>query len=193
MDMWKPYAKAVRLYYRGLPLVYDPFHIVADYSRTLNEIRVDEYNRLEGTTEGRVIKGSRYLLLKGYEKLSLKAQERLELLLRINQPIYIAYVLKEHLRRLWSMPARQEAEQYLNEWIDTALGSGIALLHRFAKKLRRHAWGILNYFDFPLSTAKVEGINNRIKVVKRRAYGYRDLRYFQLKIYSLHATRDSLL
>ncbi|MBD3413096.1 MAG: hypothetical protein GF421_01525 [Candidatus Aminicenantes bacterium] len=77
MDMWKPYAKAVCLYYRGLPLVYDHFHILADYSRTLNEIRVDEANKLEGTPEEKVIKGTRYLLLKGQEKLSLRAQERL--------------------------------------------------------------------------------------------------------------------
>jgi transposase len=193
MDMWKPYAKAVRLYYRGLPLVYDHFHIVADYSRTLNEIRVDEYKRLEGTEEGHVIKGTRYLLLKGEEKLSPRAQEKLSLLLRINQPIFIAYVLKEELRRLWKMLSRETAEQFLNDWIHTALSSGIALLARFARKLRRHAWGILNYFDFPISTAKVEGINNRIKVIKRRAYGYRDLDYFKLKIYNIHATRYALL
>jgi len=193
MDMWKPYAKAVRLFYRGLPLVYDIFHILADYSRTLNEIRVDEYNRLEGSQEGRLIKGSRYLLLKGSEKLSSTAQERLYQLLRINRSIYIAYVLKEELRTLWKLPSRQHAERFLNDWIQKAFCSGVALLARFARKLRRHAWGILNYFDFPISTAKVEGINNRIKVIKRRAYGYRDLYYFKLKIYNIHATRYALL
>ena len=149
--------------HRGLPLVYDPFHILADYSRTLNEIRVDEANRLEGTPEGDVIKGTRYLLL------------------------------KEELRRLWKMPSRQKAEKFLNEWCRMAFESGVLLLARFARKLRRHAWGILNYFDSPISTAKVEGINNRIKVIKRRAYGYRDLVYFKLKIYNIHATRYSLL
>ncbi|MBD3414619.1 MAG: ISL3 family transposase [Candidatus Aminicenantes bacterium] len=193
MDMWKPYAKAVRLYYRGLPLVYDTFHVLADYSRTLNKIRVDEANKLEGTPEEKVIKGTRYLLLKGQEKLSLRAQERLWRLLRINQPIFIAYVLKEELRRLWKMPSRQKAEKFLNEWIRMAFESGVLLLARFARKLFRHAWGILNYFDFPISTAKVEGTNNRIKVIKRRAYGYRDLEYFKLKIYNLYATRYSLL
>ncbi|MGM0466803.1 MAG: transposase [Acidobacteriota bacterium] len=74
-----------------------------------------------------------------------------------------------------------------------ALESGVLQLARFARKLRRHAWGILNYFDFPISTAKVEGINNRIKVIKRRAYGYRDIDYFKLKIYNIHATRYALL
>jgi transposase len=102
-------------------------------------------------------------------------------------------VLKEELRRLWKMPSRQKAEKFLNEWIRMAFESGVLLLARFARKLRRHAWGILNYFIFPISTAKVEGTNNRIIVIKRRAYGYRELVYFKLKIYNLHATRYSLL
>lgn len=193
LDMWKPFARAIRKYYRRVPLVYDVFHILSDYSRTLNEIRVDEYKKLEGQDQGRFIKGSRYLLLKGQEKLSLSAREKLWQLLLMNQPLYIAYVLKENLRRLWKLPSRSQAEEFLNDWINKAFSSGIALLARFARRLRRHAVGILNYFDFPISTAKVEGINNRIKVIKRKAYGYRDMEYFMLKIYNLHATRYSLL
>lgn len=191
LDMWKPYARAIRRHYRGLPLVYDVFHILSDYSRTLNEIRVDEYTKLEGQEEGRFIKGSRYLLLKGQEKLSIPAQEKLLQLLNINYPLHIAYVLKEDLRQLWRQPSRSSAERFLNDWIHKALASGIALLARFARKLRRHAIGILNYFDFPITTAKVEGINNRIKVLKRKAYGYRDMDYFKLKIYNIHTTRYS--
>lgn len=193
LDMWKPYARAIKRHYRRLPLVYDTFHILADYSRTLNEIRADEYKRLEGSEEGRVIKGARYLLLKGQEKLSITAQEKLRQLLRINRPLFMAYLLKEDLRLMWKLPYRHLAERFLNDWIWKAINSGVALLARFARKLRRHAWGVLNYFDFPISTAKVEGINNRIKVIKRRAYGYRDLDYFKLKIYNIHTTRYSLL
>lgn len=193
MDMWRPYAKAVRLYYRGMPLVYDVFHILADYSRTLNEIRVEEYKRLEGNPQYRLIKGARYLLLRGQEKLSLSAQEKLTQLLSINRPLFIAYVLKEDLRRLWKLPSKNQAERFLFDWIHTALSSGVIQLVRFAKKLRRHAAGILNYFLFPISTAKVEGINNHIKVIKRRAYGYRDLNYFMLKIYNLHTKKYGLL
>ncbi|MFQ6070538.1 MAG: transposase [Candidatus Aminicenantales bacterium] len=92
LDMWKPYARAIRRYYRRLPLVYDVFHILADYSRILNEIRVDEYRKLEGKEQGQIIKGARYLLLRGQEKLSLPAQEKLWQLLRINYPLHIAYV-----------------------------------------------------------------------------------------------------
>jgi transposase len=188
LDMWKPYARAIRRQYRHLPLVYDVFHILADYSRTLNEIRVDEYTKLKGTLS-QVIKGARYLLLRGQEKLSLPAQQKLRQLLQLNQPLSIAYVLKEDLRRLWTLPSLEEALTFLGDWIRKALSSGVSLLRRFAKKLWRHAQGILNYFLFPISTAKVEGINNQIKVIKRRAFGYRDLNYFKLKIYNLHTTR----
>ena len=109
----------------------------------------------------------------------------------MNRPLFIAYVFKEDLRRFWRLPNRREAERYLYDRIHKALSSGISLLARFARKLKRHAAGILNYFDFPIPTAKVEGINNRIKVIKRKAYGYRDMDYFMLKIYNIHTTRYS--
>lgn len=193
LDMWPPYARAIKRHYRLLTLVYDVFHILADYSRVLNKIRVEEYQKLEGQEQGRFIKGSRYLLLKGQEKLSLPAQQKLQQLLAINQPISIAYVLKEDLRRFWSLPFRYQAKRFLFDWIEKALCSGIVHLARFARKLKRHADGILNYFNFRISNAKVEGINNRIKVIKRMAYGYRDINYFMLKIYNLHTSRYSLV
>ena len=192
MDMWKPFARAVRRHYRRLPLVYDVFHILADFSRVLNEIRVEQYSRLKGHLS-QLIKGSRYLLLRGQENLSAPARQKLELLLRINRPISLAYVLKEDLRRLWSLPSQEQALAFLADWIARALCSGIVALRRFARKLRRHAEGILNHYLFPISNAKVEGINNQIKVIKRKAFGYRDVNYFKLKIYNLHTLRYSLV
>jgi len=192
LDMWKPFARAIRRYYRRLPLVYDVFHILADYSRTLNEIRVAEFLKLNAS-RSQVFQGSRYLLLRGQEKLSLSARERLWKLLSVNQPLMIAYVLKEDLRHLWRLASVEQAQRHLQDWIEAALSSGISLLARFARKLRRHADGILNYFNFRISNAKVEGINNQIKVIKRKAFGYRDLSYFKLKIYNLHTLRYSLL
>lgn len=192
LDMWKPFAKAIRRHYRRLPLVYDVFHLLADYSRTLNEIRVDEYTKLKGTMS-HLVKGARYLLLRGQETLSFPARQKLEQLLRINRPISLAYVLKEDLRRLWTLPSLDHAIAFLADWIAKALSSEVMPLRRFARKLRRHAEGILNHYLFPISTAKVEGINNQIKVIKRKAFGYRDLNYFKLKIYNLHTLRYSFL
>jgi len=142
MDMWKSYAKTVRLYYRGFALVYNVFHILANYSRTLNEIRVDEYNRLEGSQEGRLIKGSRYLLLKGQEKLSSPAQEKLMHLLCINRSIYIAYILKEKLRKLWKQPSRQQAKRFLYDLY--------AFMEKDVKKLHKEAivWDCHNDLEY---------------------------------------------
>ncbi len=192
MDMWAPFAKAVRRHYRRMRLVYDVFHILADYSRVLTEIRVDEYKKLRGKTSA-LIKGAHYLLLRAEETLSATARERLETLLRINQPISTAYVLKEDLRLLWSQPSLEHAWAFLAEWVAKALSSGIVPLRRFARKLRRHAEGILNYYLTPISNARTEGINNQIKVIKRKAFGYRDVEYFKLKIYNLHTLRYSLV
>ena len=101
-------------------------------------------------------------------------------------------LLEEDLRRLWKLPTRSQAERFLNDWVHKALSSGVIQLARFARKMRRHIAGILNYFYFPISTAKVEGINNHIKVIKRMAYEYRDLNYFMLKIYNLHTKKYGL-
>jgi transposase len=192
LDMWRPYVRAIRTRFPQTALVYDAFHILADYSRMLDALRTQEYNKLTGPMR-KIIKGTRFLLLRGQEKLSIPAKEKLQKLLQINRNLFIAYVLKEELRRLWRFESREEAERFFFDWIKKALNSGIRKLVKFATRLLRHAEGILNYFRYPISTAMVEGINNKIKVVKRKAYGYRDVEYFKLKIYNLHLSRYSLL
>lgn len=97
------------------------------------------------------------------------------------------------LQRLWRFESREEAEKSFLDWIRKALNCGIRKLVKFAPRLLRHAQGILNSFRYPISTAMVEGINNKIKVAKRKPYGYRDVEYFKLKIYNLHLSRYSLL
>ena len=141
----------------------------------------------------KIIKGTRFLLLRGQEKLSILTKENLQKLLQINRHLLTAYVLKKELRRLWRFESREETERFFFDWIRKALGCGIRKLMKFATRLLHHAEGILNYFRYPISTAMVEGINNKIKVIKRKAYGYRDVEYFKLKIYNLHLSRYSLL
>ena len=192
LDMWRPYAKAIRAHFPHIALVYDAFHILAEYSRMLDALRTQEYTRLKGPMK-KIIKGTRFLLLQGQEKLSISAKKKLQTLLRLNRNLFIAYLLKEELRRLWRFQSREEAERFFFDWIRKALNSGIGKLVKLATRLLRHAEGILNYFRYPISTAMVEGINNKIKVIKRKAYGYRDVEYFKLKIYNLHLSRYSLL
>jgi transposase len=190
--MWRPYVRAIRTRFPQTALVFDVFHILADYSRMLDALRTQEYNKLKGPMR-KIIKGTRFLLLRGQEKLSIPAKEKLQKLLQINRNLFIAYVLKEELRRLWRFETAEEAERFFFDWIRKAMNSGIRKLVKFAIRLLRHAEGVLNYFRYPISTAMVEGINNKIKVVKRKAYGYRDVEYFMLKIYNLHLSRYSLL
>jgi len=82
---------------------------------------------------------------------------------------------------------------FLLDWIGKALSSGIKKLSQFAIRISKHLEGILNYFLYPITTAMVEGINNKIKVIKRKAYGYKDVEFFKLKIYNLHLSRYSFL
>jgi len=97
-----------------------------------------------------------------------------------------AYILKEELRELWSCISLKDAKQYLNDWLKKAWTSGITLIKKFATMLASHKVGILNYFNHQITTGPVEGINNKIKVLKRKAYGYRDIEYFKLRIYFIH-------
>jgi transposase len=97
--------------------------------------------------------------------------------------------LKEELRCLWSQPTRVSMKKYLDAWCAQAMESGIAQMIHLAQTLRTHSGGILNYFKHRISTGRLEGINNKIKTLKRKAYGYRDETFFVLKLYSLHESK----
>jgi transposase len=112
--------------------------------------------------------------------------------LRFNEPLSTAYYLKEDLRQLWSQPTRALMQRHLESWCKRALESGITQLIAMAKTLRAHATGILNYSRHKISSGKLEGINNKIKTLKRKAYGFRDEAFFILKLYSLHESKAVL-
>jgi transposase len=104
-----------------------------------------------------------------------------------------AYYLKEDLRQLWEQPNKREAGKFLTDWVARARASGIAMLKKFAETLVRHRAGILAYYDCPITTAALEGTNNKIRTMQRQAYGFRDKEFFQLKIYALHETNYALV
>lgn len=194
MDMWPAYIRTVERHLDPKVIVFDRYHIIADYNRALDAIRTSEAAKAQKEDRA-VFKGIRYLLLKGQEKIAEDgdARERLNQLLAINQTLSTAYILKEELRRFWRCRDPEQARIFITNWLAEAWASGIDLLVRFANKLVRHLEGILNYFEHRITTGKVEGINNKIKVLKRQAYGYRDTEYFKLRIYFLHESRYALL
>ncbi len=113
-------------------------------------------------------------------------KNRLENALKLNEPLTKAYYLKEDLREIWSQPDKEAAESKLNDWIRQAQDSGLKQLRKMAGTLMAYRSGILAWYDCRISNGKVEGINNKIKVMKRRAYGFRDDRYLELRLYGLH-------
>lgn len=195
MDMWLPYFNAVINNIPEAKIVFDRFHIFKLMNETMDEVRRALYHDEVFLNNRSVIKGIRWLLLKNEKNLSEEKDERrqLEQALQINKPLAEAYYLKEELGQLWLQNTREEADRFLTSWATRAWATTIQELRKFVKTLLGHRTGILNWFDFRISTGPLEGFNNKIKVLKRKAYGYRDMEYFALKIHALHENRYGLL
>ena len=185
MDMNAAYAQEVRAQCPQAEIVYDLFHVVAKYGReVIDRVRVDEANRLKHDKAGRkVVKGARWLLLRNARNIVRhKDRVRLKELLAANRKLATVYVLKDDLKHLWDYTYPGAARRFWEQWYSRAIRSRIEPLKAFAKKLKGYLDGILAHCRFPLHTSLIEGINNKIKVIKRMAYGYRDDDYFFLKI-----------
>ena len=135
------------------------------------------------------------MLVKRPENLEARhhERERLEEALQLNAPLATAYYLKEELGEFWEQDDEDQATQFLLDWLARAEASGIPILIGLAKTLRKHALGLLAYYAYPISTGPLEGTNNKIKTMKRQAYGYRDKEFFKLKILAAHETKYALL
>lgn len=195
IDMSPAYISAVMEHLPNAAIVFDHFHVVKLFNDKLSDLRRDLYREAKDQLQKDVLKGTRWLLLKNPENLDEKKgeKERLEEALRMNQPLYTAYYLKEDLKEIWNQSTKQQAENVLDEWIRKASSSGIPVLKTMAKTLSAYKSGILAYYDFPISTGPLEGTNNKIKTMKRQAYGFRDMEFFKLKIMGLHETKYALV
>jgi transposase len=195
IDMSPAYIAAVSSHLPKAKIVFDHFHVVKLFQEELSELRRDLYREATDALQKKVLKGTRWLLLKNPENLTEKRheRERLEEALKINKPLATAYYMKEDLRRLWDQRDKRTADRFLVDWIERARVSGIRMLTRFANTLASHRSGILAYYDYPISTGPLEGINNKIKTMKRQAYGYRDMEFFKLKILAIHESRYALV
>jgi transposase len=185
MDMWPAYSLGVREVFKDVPIVHDPYHVVAMANAAIDATRRDMYRDLKGQDRN-VLKGSRFLLLKGGERLDHSALTHLERLEHLNQPLFKTYLLKEDLRRFWRCPDRKVAKKFLGAWIARALATRLKHFVHLAKSLRVHRNELLAYFDHRISTGPLEGVNNKIKVLKRQAYGFRDMEYLKLRLAFIH-------
>jgi transposase len=187
MDMHAPFEVEVRAQCPEAEIVYDLFHVVMKFGReVIDRVRVDEANRLRKDKAARkLVKGSKWLLLANRENLAGRSQRvRLKELLEANQALMTVYLLRDDLKRLWGYTREGWARRAWEDWLARALESGLAPLKTFARNLTKRIDGILAQCRWKLNTSILEGINNKAKVIKRMAYGFRDDDYFALKIRS---------
>ena len=194
-DMSKAYIRAVRDNLAGAVHVFDHFHVVKLFNDKLSAFRRELYHQAASAHERHILKGTRWLLLKNPENLDegRNELERLMAALELNRPLAIAYYLKEDLRQIWSQPNKRSARRVLRDWLARARASGIRMLIQLAATLEDHQEGILNYYDYPISTGPLEGTNTKIQLMKRQAYGFRDHEFFKLKILGIHESKYALV
>jgi transposase len=194
-DMSKAYIRAVRDNLPKAVHVFDHFHVIKLFNEKLSAFRRALYAQLSSEDERKILKGTRWLLLKNPDNLDPKRneRERLDEALQLNAPLATAYYLKEDLRQIWMQANKRAARRVLRDWLARARVSGIHMLMQFAATLEEYQEGILAYYDYPISTGPLEGTNNKIKTMKRQAYGFRDHEFFKLKILGIHETKHALV
>jgi transposase len=193
-DMSAAYIRAVRENLPKAVHVFDHFHVIKLFNEKLSNLRRELYH--QASKEDRLIlKGTHWLLLKNPENLDEERNEleRLEEALELNKPLSVAYYLKEDLRQIWSQPDKRTARRVLRDWLKRARASGVRMLVQFAATLEKYQEGVLNYDNYRISTGPLEGTNNKIKTMKRQAYGFRDQAFFKLKILGIHETKHALV
>jgi len=181
MDMWPAYEASSRKYCPQSEIVYDQFHIIQNYGKVIDKVRHSELAKTDRSQQG-IFTGTKYLLLSNRSKVRGKRRAKLDELLQANQSLSTVYILKDDLKHLWDYRYEKPAREWFEGWYHRAQESGIAPLMKFADSLKEHLPGILAHCRYPLNTSFLEGMNNKIKVIKRIAFGFRDMDYFFLKI-----------
>jgi len=191
MDLWKAYFKSVTRHCRQAVIVFDKFHVYCYLSEAVDSVR--RFEQAPARKRGRdLIKGSRWLWLKGSDRLRRRERETLRDIMATNENLTKAYLLKEDFEQLYESSDEIAARCFLSEWTARCVESGLMPFCKLARRLLRWAEGILAYFKHRISNGVAEGINHKIKVMKRRSYGFRDLDYFFLKIMGCAGNLPSL-
>ena len=182
MDMGAPYASLVREHAPNARILFDRFHIVKHLNEAVDAVRRQLWRQV--TSEERVtVKGTRWLLLKNPWNLNPDQKERLSTLVRWNTPLVRAWYLKEAFQLFWSFQQPWRAERHLRKWMNSAVRSKLEPFKKFAKMLRSHLDGILPWTTIRLSNGAVEGMNNKIKSISHRSFGFRTASNFIAAIY----------
>lgn len=183
MDMWKPFRNATATHAPQACIVFDKFHVLNHLSDALDQVRRSEYQRVN-MKERRFIKGQRYTLLSNKANLDLKGRRALRILLQANRRLHKAYLLKETFEQLWSYQNPTWARKFFENWKSQLRWQRLQPFEEFTQMIERHWEGIISYCqpDAKVSLGFMEGLNNKIRVIQRRAYGIKDQEYLRLKV-----------
>jgi transposase len=181
MDLWAPYLNSVRRHLKNAEVVFDKFHVYTYLSEAIEAVRRHEQQIADEKT-GKLIKGTRWLWLKAKHNLKRKDIYTLAEIMKVNRRLQRAYVLKEDFDAFYASDDAEEAAKFLKAWTRRCQQSRLESFIALAKRLNRWADGILSFFTYRITNGVSEGINNLIKVLKRRAYGFGDFHYFTLKV-----------
>jgi transposase len=182
MDMWAPYRNVVREQAPSAQILFDRFHIVKHLNEAVDEVRRGLWRRLSAK-ERTTFKGTRWLLLKNPWNLNDTQRERLSTLVRWNSPLVRAWYLKEAFQLFWTYQQPKRAQEHLAKWMRSAMRSKLEPFNKFVCLLRSHLDGILAWTRSRVSNGAVEGMNNKIKSISHRSFGFRSPKTFIAAIY----------
>jgi transposase len=183
MDMWKAFEKSSRKNISQAAILYDKFHVLRHLGDALDKVRKQEYARLSGKKR-RYIKGQKYNLLSHRSNLTLTGKQALDELLTVNKRLNTAYILKESFGQLWQYRSEAWARTFFDHWKSSLRWQRLKPYEEFSELIERHWDGIAAFCkpENKVSLGFVEGLNNKIRVIQRRAFGLRDEEYLRLKI-----------
>jgi len=183
MDMWKAFRNSTHQHAPQAAILFDKFHVMKHLGEALDKIRKAEYARLTGKQRG-FIKGQKYTLLSHPQNLTGTARKNLKLLLAANKRLNTAYLLKESFGQLWDYNRETWARKFFDNWRASLKWQRLKPYEKFAAMIERHWDGLAAYCkpENKVSLGFVEGLNNKIRVMQRRAYGLRDEEYLRLKV-----------
>ena len=181
MDMWDPYIRSVRQHLPHADIVFDRFHIKKHLNQSLDALRRSVV-RHAPLQEKPFVKNKRWVLLKNQSNHTVRDKRALEQLKQINSPLYEAYLVKEQFDQFFTLQSEAQGKEFLKNWFEQIPQTLQPYFKTFYNMINRYLYGILTFFKHRITNAVAEGLNNKIKVLKRMAYGYRDYSYFQLKI-----------
>jgi transposase len=183
MDMWKAFHNSTRKHAPQAAILFDKFHVIRHLNEALDKVRKSEYARLSGK-DRRFIKGQKYTLLSRRENLDTEGRLALRTLLKANKRLNVAYLLKESFGQLWEYKKEGWARKFFDNWRSSLKWQRLKPYEEFAQMIESHWDGIAAFIqsEEKVSLGFVEGLNNKIRVIQRRAYGLRDEAYLRLKV-----------